>query len=188
MWKPNFTSHKSISQADAALSHSGRRHFLERPTLNFPGDAFRQVVYKENLLRNFEVRQTLARMVSEFQVVSHEPSAQRNKSDHSFTMGADRIGNPDYANLEHRGVSVNRLLYLLRGYVDAVANDDFFLAAFEPDVSIGVAPSQITTMEPSVPQHLSRRRGIIPVSGKDCRTPHGDLPDLAIWHILAVRI
>ena len=71
MWEPNFTSHKTISQAEAALSHCGRRHFLERPTLNFPGDAFRQVLYKENLLRDFEVRQMLTRMIPEFLVVSH---------------------------------------------------------------------------------------------------------------------
>src|SRR5258708_8747953 len=43
-------------------------------------------------------------------------------------------------------------------------------------------------MEPAVPQHLSRRRGIIPVSGKVSRTPHGNLPGLAVWHILTVRV
>jgi hypothetical protein len=103
-------------------------------------------------------------------------------------MGANRIRHPDYANLEHRGVSVNCLLYLLGGYVNAVANDNFFFATFEPEVSVSIAPSQITTLEPAVPQHLARRRAIVPVSGKDCRTPHGDLPDFANWHIFAVRI
>src|SRR5258708_15300533 len=127
-------------------------------------------------------------MVSELLVVSHETAAQRNKSDHSFTMGANRIRHPDYTNLEHRGVSVNCLLYLLRGYVNAVANDNFFFATFEPEASVSIAPSQITTIEPAVPQHLARRRAIVPVSGKDRRTPHDDLPDCANRHIFAVRI
>jgi hypothetical protein len=46
-------------------------HFLQCPTLHLAGDAFRQIFYKQNSLRNFEVRQALARMVSQFLFVGY---------------------------------------------------------------------------------------------------------------------
>jgi hypothetical protein len=46
-------------------------HFLQCPTLHLAGDAFRQIFYEQNSLRNFEIRQALARMVSQFLFVGH---------------------------------------------------------------------------------------------------------------------
>ena len=59
-------------------------------------------------------------------------------------MRANRVGHSDYRGLEYRRVIVDRFLNLLRRYIETVANNDFFLAPFEPEVSITIAPGQIT--------------------------------------------
>src|SRR5258707_3900549 len=127
-------------------------------------------------------------MVSQFLFVGHQPVAQRDESESPSATSPSRIRHADPRALELRRVVVNRLLHLLRRYVETVTNDDLLLTTFEPEVSVGVTPSQIATMEPAVPERLSSCRRIVPVSGEVCWTPHGDLAGLAIWRILAVRI
>jgi hypothetical protein len=112
---------------------------------------FGRFFQKQNSPRDFEVRQPLTCMVSQFFLVGHQPVAQRNESEYLFTMSPNRIGHSNHGNLEHRRMVVKRLLHLLRRYVEAVANDDLFLATFEPQVSVGVTAGEIASMEQAVP-------------------------------------
>jgi hypothetical protein len=123
-------------------------HLLQYPTLNLSNNANGQVCLKDKPLRNFNVCQQSKRMVPQFPFMNKKPYplTRRKRANFPHELRRDRAS---YGNPEHGWMLVNCPLHLLRRDVHAVANDDLLLAPFEPELSVGISPSEIAGIDPS---------------------------------------
>src|ERR1700692_843824 len=93
-----------------------------------------------------------------------------------------------HAHLTDRGMLVEDGFDFLGGDIAPAADDDLLLTSCEPIEAVHIATSQISSMEPAVPDSRRCSVRVLPITDHEVRAPNAYLPHVTGFHFATIRI
>src|SRR5689334_4795146 len=94
----------------------------------------------------------------------------------------------DDTGFVHGGMAVEHFFDFLRRDIGTGPDDDFLLAALEPEKAVAVAIAEIAAQEPAVLDCCPGGGFVIPITAEIARAPDGKFPNIAISHFATRRV
>src|SRR5262245_34062779 len=161
----NFVREDCSSEYRSLLVDS-RGFAAQHVLLDLAGGGLGKLRHEGEGMRNFEVSHPFARELAEFVFGCRAARFQYHESARGFSPLL--VGNTDNRDFLYRGMAQQDAFDFDRGDVLAAADDDILEAIADLDVAVRMHHCSVSSVEPSVANHLGRGFGIFVVAMHDC--------------------